>query len=53
MGANELVACNGGVLRTVEAGDWERFGDPLPKHSALSGVLAFALRRFGIGLLSG
>ena len=38
MGANELVARSGGALRTVEAGDWGCFGDPLPEHSTLSGV---------------
>jgi hypothetical protein len=38
VGANELVARSGGALCTVEAGDWERFGNPLPEHSALSGV---------------
>jgi hypothetical protein len=38
VGANELVARSGGALRTVEAGDWGCFGDPLPEHSTLSGV---------------
>jgi hypothetical protein len=38
VGANELIARSGGALRTVEAGDWGCFGDPLPEHSTLSGV---------------
>ena len=53
VGAIELIACNGGALRTAAVGDWDCFGDPLPDTLGPFGGLAFALRRCGIGLLSG
>jgi len=42
-----------GALCTVEAGDWGCFGDLLPDTLRPFGGMAFALRRFGVGLLSG
>jgi hypothetical protein len=53
VGANELVVCSDGALCTVEAGDWGCFGDLLPDTLRPFGGMAFALRRFGVGLLSG
>jgi hypothetical protein len=53
VGAIELIACSDGALCTVEVGDWGCFGDLLPDTLRPFGGMAFALRRFGVGLLSG
>ena len=53
VGAIESVACSDGALGTVEVGGWGRFGASVPDTLRPFGGMAFALRRFGVGLLSG
>ena len=53
VGAIELVARSKSTMRTLAAGDWGSFGNPLLGTFRPFGGCALALRRLGIGLLPG